>query len=139
MERIPEKYRAENLPVPATFTSDQFPVLELRLEEMEEKENAKTGVVSRIIGTGCAVKFKGGALAVKNTKLLKMVMESPAYLNNQIRINPDDPTGFWRAQGAIVTKTVQVVRFEDFKKPTFDDIELKFPKPKDVETIAVVA
>ena len=105
---------------------------------LSDKES-KTGVVSRVIGIGCALKFKGGALSVNNTKLLKLVMNSPAYLNSQIRINPDDPTGFWRAQGAIVTKTVQVVRFEDSKKPTFADIETKFPKPKDVENLAVLA
>lgn len=113
MERILEKtklggkfynLREVDMPRAASFEHDDMGH-ECTLIASDADQDGHTGFWLKKPHTGCTVKFKGGKLLVQNKKLFELVMSSSAYANNKIRVDPEDPTGFWREAGVI--KVVQ--------------------------------
>ena len=120
------KYAKEDLPVPATLVSYKK---ELRVHVFaSEYEMLPNGDERKKPNTGLRVKFEDYRLVVKNKLLLKELLGHRCY-NEAVwgyAIDPQDPSGFWRAQGKV--KEVQVTTFalENGNTPvSFDDLDFK--------------
>jgi len=155
MEYIPTEYydptdkktydlTKADMPKAATFicvggrASDDRPsemvALEIWVVPKQERLNEVTKMYEPVPNTAVRIKFKGGHRSIQNRRLLKMLMESKPYRDGDVQINPEDPTGFWREQGAIQEKTVSVYEPTGIKQPTFAEVDLKKVKPVTEET-----
>jgi len=126
--------------VAASFESTYLGDYQLKLIPVEHRQ-APNGDVEKVPETGLTIRFEGGRRLIDNSKVLKTVMESSAYVNGDVRIDPEDPTGFWRKAGILKTEKREVVvrgelgpapKFEDLKK--LDNIKLG---EAPVETVVV--
>jgi len=125
IEFIPEKYQKKDLVPGATFVhfggGDHVVFLEHSMETYDQGR----GVHEKVPGTGCRVQFRGGHLLIENKKLLALLLASGNYQSGAITIDREDPTGFWRHQGAIKTEKVSVVKPAGIKRPTsINDMDL---------------
>ena len=120
--------------VAATFIADDNG-LEIILEPAEVRQDTHSGTYNRVPGTGLTLKFKGGRLLIENKGALKLMMDSSAFKNGQVRANTEeDPTGFWRMAGIVEEKLVPVAVAGDRKlKPGFKDLDWDNIKPSEKE------
>jgi hypothetical protein len=96
----------EDLPVPAVFYSKQMYSGRVRLESVGEE--LVEGKKVRQPNTGFDVMFRGHRAWVKNSKVLKMMMQHNYFRHTGgWDIDEKDPTGFWEAMGLV--KKVQRV------------------------------
>lgn len=115
--------------------------LKIKLISKEEEKNPVSGFSTPVPGTGLTLKFTYGQLVVDNRKCLELLMESTAFVNGKIRMDPDDPTGFWRQMGNVEVRTVKVAVFDGMTQPNFAALKgkLKDLKPVgDVEQLSRV-
>lgn len=122
----------KNLPVAATFICESRG-LKLFLIPMKEFYNEGTKMHERIDDSGYFVKFRGGCLVVEEKGVLDLLMDCADYVNGKVRINPEDPTGFWRQAGLLQTKIITVVAADKMIHPKYEDIDLSLIS-KDNET-----
>lgn len=136
MERIPEKLQKENLPIAATFISEESTGLQVGLQASQSTQDPYTGIHERVEGSGINVKFRSGRLIVKNKELLQMLMNSESYNRGMFRIDDEDPTGFWRQTGVLEVATVKIPVLDKATHPDFGKVDLKAlkaPKEDDEE------
>ena len=129
MEYIPEQYQIEDMPMAAEFVTDDMG-LQVLLAPGESKRDPGTDQWVLVPNTRCRVQFKAGALVVKNSGILELLMNTESYKNGKIRISEVDESGFWRNQGAVKTKTIEVVKFIGSKQPAFGKLKLDKEPPK---------
>lgn len=102
-----EKYKAKDMGVAATFISDK-PLLKVLLAPVAQIKNVD-GTVSADRKTGCRVFFKGGRYVCENLAVFKFMMAHKAFERGMLgyNIDPEDPTGFWRAAGVVEEREVK--------------------------------
>lgn len=130
MEHIPKPYDKKDLKVAAVLISQDVG-LEITLRPIE---TMKDNPGERDFKTGLKIKFEGGVKYITNKAVLKMIMSSSAYNRGEIRVHPEDPTGFWRAAGVIKPEIRETVITKEVPNPQFTDTfneslkEMKVPK-----------
>lgn len=143
MERILEKtkiggkfynLREADMPRVASFESNDMG-FEITLIPSDTEKDEHTGFWSKKPHTGCTVKFKGGKLIVQNKKLFELVMSSSAYTNNKIRVDPEDPTGFWREAGILKVENRPTLVADRPANPK--SVNLAAIKPLDEDEVVV--
>lgn len=117
MEHIPKPYDKKDLKVAAVLISQDIG-LEITLRPIE---TMKDNPGERDYKTGLKIKFEGGVKYITNKAVLKMIMSSSAYNRGEIRIHPEDPTGFWRAAGIIKPEIRETVISKEVPNPRFDN------------------
>ncbi|MDD5459030.1 MAG: hypothetical protein PHF37_06535 [Phycisphaerae bacterium] len=117
-----KKYTDPDMKVAATFYSEAKN-RKIFLEPPEE-ERSPMGQISKKPHTGCRVNFTNGILYIRNKKVLEMLMSHRGFGNaNGFHVHPEDPTGFWRAQGIIQTSEVHVIT-DINRNVKFGDLDL---------------
>jgi hypothetical protein len=122
-------YRTEDLPIPATFTSvhksHTFYLIPI------EEEIGPDNTIRRKRDTGCRVRFEDYRLVVRNTEVLKMLLKHTHFnnLNFGFKIDEEDPSGFWRAQGIVKEKTITTFVPQSEYAVTFESLDLKKKPP----------
>lgn len=117
--------KTHDLPMEASFTCTPYTGTQFNLIPFKYKMSKEDNMPERIPDTGLHIKFKGGFFTVHNLNLLNIILQSKAFRDNKIQINPEDPKGFWRAAGFIKTVAVPVIDKITVSKPTTEDIDLK--------------
>lgn len=125
MEHIPEKYKKADLPKGACFESEDIG-LQIDLIPSQSRRDPVTGVEEKIESPDfpLRLKLKGGKLQVVNKAVLKLVMECPAYQCGQLRIDREDPTGFWRDTGMVEFEVKPQYVATNTKVAKFDQLDL---------------
>lgn len=126
MEHIPKKYEKADLPKAACFESEDIG-LQIDLIPSQSRRDPVTGVEEKIESPDfpLRLKLKGGKLQVTNTDVLKLVMDCPAYKSGQLRIDREDPTGFWRDTGMVEFETKPIFVATKTQVAKFSDLDLK--------------
>lgn len=117
MEHIPKPFDKKDLKVAAVFISKDVG-LEITLKPIE---TMKDNPGERDYKTGLKIKFEGGVKYIFNKAILKKMMNNSAYKKGEIRIHPEDPTGFWRAAGIIKPEIRETVISKEVPNPAFTD------------------
>lgn len=154
MELIPEKYRefkygvnkkklkgtGPDLAIPATFTSGDKLGKEVWCKQKQFDVIVRDGQSQSVFkpGTGLRLKFKGGHLIVTNSEVLKSLMASHAYNCGDVRPDPEDPTGFWRAQEAVEVEMRPVLVGGPVRQMSVNEIDFSKIKPFDGPVIPLV-
>lgn len=115
--------REDNMPRAASFEHNDMGH-ECTLIPCEDTKDEHTRMLQRVPNTGCTIKFKGGKLSITNRKLFQLIMDSSAYKSNRIRIDPEDPSGFWREAGALTVRSRAVLETDRPPNPGVDAIDL---------------
>lgn len=113
----------EDLPVPAVFYSKQIYSGRVRLESV--KEQLVEGKMQRLPNTGFDVLFRGYRAWVKNSKVLRMMMQHNYFRHSGgWDIDETDPTGFWEAMGLVkkVEKVETVFAIEATERPELPNL-----------------
>jgi hypothetical protein len=136
VERSNKTYDKKDLPRAATFIADDIG-LEIILKPAQVVQDPHTGTWGRAPNSGLTRRFKGGRHVCYNKSELKLIMDSSAFKNGQIRRDPEDPTRFWRELGIASEKMVPVaVAGEGKLKVTFDELKLEdLTKPEPEEKV----
>lgn len=113
-----------SLPVAATFESDNIG-LRLYLVPSQSVVDPASGNHEKLDNTEVRIRFRGGKWRTRNFNMMKLLMDSSAYKRGLVRIDPEDPTGFWRAQGFVKTKMVPVIEEVKVLHPSADEINLE--------------
>lgn len=96
-----------DLPMPAVFYSEKLKHARVRIDSVQEKVG-QGGRMERKAGTGFDVLFRVHRAMVRNSKVLKRMMEHPMFRHTSgWDIEEEDTTGFWRAMG--IVKEVPVI------------------------------
>ena len=117
MEHVPKPFDKKDLKVAAVFISKDVG-LEITLKPIE---TMKDNPGERDYKTGLKIKFEGGVKYIFNKAILKKMMNNSAYKKGEIRIHPEDPTGFWRAAGIIKPEIRETVISKEVPNPAFTD------------------
>ena len=134
MENIGKKWRDKkgdvvvNMPVPAAFICEEYPgSYQIKLVEVEHMTRP-SGEDERVAGTGLTIVIEGGKIEISNSSILEHLMACSAYQSGTVRIDPEDPTGFWESVGAVKPVMKKVVEYPELvRNPTFGSL------PKDLK------
>ncbi len=142
MENIPERFivdqekkttidlTVKNVPCGgACFICDDMGK-QIKLKPKEGWYNKGSEQYEPVENTGCTIAVKGGCLLVTNLTILEWLMAHPVYLRGSVRVDPTDPTGFWRVTGKVRVKTIEVAVFDGAETiPEFKSLNVKNVKP----------
>ena len=136
MERIPRNLQDKHgeikadMPIAASFITDEKGSHHITLKNTDFKET-KHGD-ERIPGTGLTIVFEGGKRLIDNRVILKALMEHRVFIDGRIRVDPEDPTGFWRETGVLQPEKKEVMASTGLgPNPSFGDL------PKDLKKMKV--
>ena len=103
------KFRTDDMPVAASFVSDKRGLFVQLIPRTTKPGPQGTEIVED--RTGCRIRFEEGEHSIKNSALFKLMVEDERFglPTNGWTPNPLDPTGFWRMNGLIKTRAIQVV------------------------------
>ena len=113
MERIPKNLQdmhgeiKTDMPIAASFITDEKGSHHITLKNTDFKET-KHGD-ERIPGTGLTIVFEGGKRLIDNKTILQALMGHRVFIDGRIRVDPEDPTGFWREAGVLVPEKKEVM------------------------------
>jgi hypothetical protein len=98
-----------------------------------EHRQTPSGSDERVPGTGLTIVFDGGKRLIDNAEVFEHLMNNAVFRNGRVRIDPEDPTGFWREAGVLKPEMKEVaVRAVVTRAPEFDKIPdvKKMKKPE---------
>lgn len=139
MERIPKKLQTDrgeiktDMKIAASFITDEKGSHHITLINTDHRET-KHGD-ERIPGTGLTIVFEGGKRLIDNKFILRALMSHRVFVDGRIRVDPEDPTGFWREAEVLVPEKKEVMASTGLgPNPSFKDIEDKVKAMKVPET-----
>jgi hypothetical protein len=128
----------EDLARGATFVS-VYGGHKLFLQPKQERENTATKQIEPVENTAVRLVFEAFKKTLRNSHLVKMVMETQAFKVGDVAIDKEDPTGFWRAVGALEVQTMPVVISTKVQIPDAEKLDFtKVEPPKKDEVIQPV-
>ena len=135
------KWKKADLPVAATFVS-RIKEHVIHLEAAESTVNLEN-IVQRTPNTGLKVKFEDNRLVIRNSMVLNKLLKHGSFNNPRFgfTIDPEDPTGFWRACGVVeedVVHTFKVKPQYDVNPTKIDREKLKKIDPEKLNKLQVV-
>lgn len=141
MQYIPKNFQKEDLPVAATFKAERADRLQIYLVACKETFDpvSRVRIAVKDDDSPLRLECKGGLLEVKNKKILDLLLNHSSYKSGLIHIDYEDPTGFWRAVGALevemrpVLSKVTSINMTD--KGTVDLSGLSKIKPEEVQSV----
>ena len=125
------KYKAEDLPkdsdgnvIVATFISDakkhKFHLIE---KDYTLTANGETHPKK---DSGLRLEFNDYRINVSSKALLKVMLEARQFNQHRgFRIDPSDPSGFWRKNGTIEEKEIKTAALDTIKPVSYKDIQFK--------------
>ncbi len=146
MENIGIKWRDKegkvvvDMPVAAAFICTEYPgSFQVKLVSVEHKSTQDHGD-ERVPGTGLTIVIEGGKVEISNKSILQHLMTSSAFVDGTIRIDPEDPTGFWTMQGVLTPETKQVlIAPQNVRNPHWEDLKkigsMKAPEEATVKLV----
>lgn len=128
-----DHYLKKDMPVAAVFESfKKAPLIHLIPFRHEHGINGET---RRIDGSGLRVQFRYYGVQIWNSKILEMMLDPQrGLLNNDLgyRIDPLDPTGFWRQNGLIEIEMIPTYKAGTPITPSFEKLNLTPTIPKNL-------
>jgi len=120
-----EGCRGKDSPRMASFITASLGLRMTLLESLITPDASRPGGISRIPGTGFNIQFKAGEHHTWSKTQIRLIMTSTDYMAGKIVPNPEDPGGFWREQGVLKFKQIEVIDKKDQGFVSFEDINLK--------------
>lgn len=106
MERIPKRLLDKrgdiiaDMPIAASFITNEKGSHTITLQSAEHITKPN-GADERVPGTGLTLRILGGKRMIDNSEIFKELMTSRVFQDGRVRLDPEDPTGFWREAGVL--------------------------------------
>jgi len=116
--------KTRNMPTAAHFIAPKIKTVWL----VSFKDRVTAVGRERIPDSGCRISFIDHKRIVDNKRLLELILNSNPFILGRIKIDPDDPSGFWEDNGMITKKQITVTDKVINPKPKFDELNLSDEK-----------
>lgn len=134
------KYRVIDFPInpntneviDATFVHNKK-VAKIFLEKRDYTQDSN-GLMNPDMASGLRIEFADCKFNCANKAMFKKIMESKPFKDGRIRMNPEDPSGFWKLNGIIETEKVEIEKVTKINSVSYEAIDfrkVKVPKIQD--------